>query len=882
MCSAYCVHTKPRERGSIVPDKEILKPTDESAGAAGRSDRRFFRTTKEMLLPAIVEQGVLIVEADSTIRFANKWLATLIGVPEELLEPGVHWSRVLDHVIEKSGQSASNRLQLENMSPPLRPGIQSTLDVVRPNGQRLCVNSCPLPDGAAIITYTETSHIGEYAREIASRDDEIYAAAVTKRRLLTNFEAMLENMEHGILLLDQSHVVDFANATYQKMWKFPSGFFDETRTYNDLIDYNNVSGLIVKSEVEQQQYIKERTTAVKVGTFPPMVMRRSDGSIIRCTGTPLPDGRRMLTYTDITEPERKEQEIQRHTEALTIIQNSIGHGLSWFDEDLKLRAWNSKLCELLDLPENHFEIGDHISVFFRYIAERGDYGEGDVDQLVRDRIDLARKFEPHQFERTTSEDKIIKIEGFPVDEGGFVTVYTDVTERRQSARRIEHMAHHDVLTGLPNRLHFSKILKQTRERANTEGTMSAVLCFDLDHFKDVNDTLGHAFGDILLQKVAERVQKEVSASDTLSRLGGDEFAIIQLDIKDHKDAADLAQRIVDTMARPFNLDNQEIAIGASCGISICAPDDSEDDADFPLRCADIALYSAKACGRGTHRLFKDEMVIELRERKQLEAELRVALAGNQFEIHYQPQVGAEDRSIVGVEALLRWHHPARGLVPPAQFVPLCEDTGLIREIGAYVLETACTELAPYRDLNLAVNLSAVQFRCKDLFETVRGVLAKTGFEAGRLELEITETALFLDFDDVLDVLGQFKAIGVAIAMDDFGTGYSSLSYLRKFPFDKLKIDRNFISDINHSSDSSAIVQAVINLGKSLGMRVNAEGVETNFQAHILRIQGCDELQGYYFGRPMPFNQLVARLELEAALPQEPKYDDVQMRPAQRS
>jgi diguanylate cyclase (GGDEF)-like protein len=437
----------------------------------------------------------------------------------------------------------------------------------------------------------------------------------------------------------------------------------------------------------------------------------------------------------------------------------------------------------------------------------------------------------------------------------FVFRFLPMRALRQSLNKVTYLANHDPLTGLPNRALFADRLERTIAHLDRSQDNAAVLFLDLDHFKDVNDTLGHAVGDLLLKQVCERLQFCLRKTDTLARFGGDEFAIIQVGLEQSDAAAMLAQRLTNALRHPFDLDGHEVTIGLSVGIALL--DGSTQVPGDLLRQADLALYRAKQDGRGTFRFFEEEMNERLLERKALERDLRRAVDEEQFELHYQPQIDLRTGSVTGVEALLRWRHPTRGLVSPANFVPLAEETGLIMTIGEWALRRACTEARGWATLQLGVNLSPAQFRNPGLSGMIARVLAETGFAPHRLELEITEGLLLRDTDATLATLQTIRAQGVRIVMDDFGTGYSSLSYLRKFPFDKVKIDGSFIRDLETSENATAIVRAVIALCHTLGMRANAEGVESLVQANRLLAEGCQEVQGFHFGRPLPASELWA-------------------------
>lgn len=410
----------------------------------------------------------------------------------------------------------------------------------------------------------------------------------------------------------------------------------------------------------------------------------------------------------------------------------------------------------------------------------------------------------------------------------------------------DHSAHHDGLTGLPNRTYFRKALEAALAR---RGDRVAVLCLDLDGFKNVNDKYGHEAGDQLLIEAGRRIRKCLRGTDIVARLGGDEFAVIETAVERPSDASALAKRILNALSGPFEINGRRITSGTSIGIAL-SPDDGL-SIDELLKKSDLALYRSKNEGRGTYRFFEQEMDARMQERRALELDLREALDNDEFELQYQPLVNLESSAISAFEALIRWNQPVRGLVSPADFIPLAEETGIIVAIGEWVLHQACTEAAswplPY---GIAVNLSPIQFKSGDIVETVKNALAVSGLEAKRLELEITESVFLLNSEATLSILHRLRDLGVRIAMDDFGTGYSSLSYLQNFPFDKIKIDRSFVSNLSKGKESIAILHAITSLARTLNMTTTAEGVETKAQLDIVRGEGCTEMQGYLFSPPV--------------------------------
>ena len=548
------------------------------------------------------------------------------------------------------------------------------------------------------------------------------------------------------------------------------------------------------------------------------------------------------------------------TDLQAIIDNFPG-GIGFFDRDLRVVVCNDRAKEILDLPEHFFSNGPPpLEDILRFNALRGEYGPGDVEEQVASKLALAKERMTYHFERERPNGTVLDVRGSPIKNGGFITTYMDITERYRSEAKIAHMARHDALTDLPNRVLFRERLDRALTGGRNGDSHLALLMLDLDRFKEVNDTFGHPVGDELLKAVAGRLRNCVRESDTLARLGGDEFAIIQHVTDPARDSAALAARIQQAMNTSFDLGDHYVTTGVSVGIAM-APTDSQDP-DQLLKNADLALFRAKAEGRRGYRFFEPGMDARMQARRQLERDLGNALASNQFEVHYQPLINLKRDEICGLEALVRWKHPERGTVSPIEFIPLAEETGLIGPIGEWVLRQACTEAAGWPDhVRLAVNLSPAQFKCGTLQKTVVAALAASGLAAHRLELEITELVMLEDADEAFAVLRQLRDIGVRIALDDFGTGYSSFDNLRRFAFDKIKIDRSFVADLSAGNAKAlALVHSMVQLGASLGIATTAEGVETKEQLDSLRAEGCTEGQGFYFGHPNPA-PIVAKLFL---------------------
>ncbi|MDB5614458.1 MAG: hypothetical protein JWQ22_2111, partial [Devosia sp.] len=457
-------------------------------------------------------------------------------------------------------------------------------------------------------------------------------------------------------------------------------------------------------------------------------------------------------------------------------------------------------------------------------------------------------------------NRTIMMQHHPMKDGGWVSTHEDITEQKQNEARIRHLARHDALTDLPNRIEFLEQMAKT-EAGLARGEMAAVLYIDLDHFKAVNDTLGHAVGDEVIKQASARLWGTTRETDVLARLGGDEFALLMRPIEDAEVAARVADRIIKAIGAPMHIGGQQIEIGASVGIAVGPGDGVK--TDTLVKNADLALYKAKSEGRSTYHFFEAGMDADLQQRRSIEAGLRLALHRKELRLMYQPLLGLAENRVTCVEALLRWDHEGR-TISPVEFIPIAEETGLIVTIGEWVLREACKTAASWPgDVRVAVNLSPIQFKSRDLLGLVKSALSDARLPATRLELEITESLLLADNDANLKVLHELRAMGVRISMDDFGTGYSSLSYLRSFPFDKIKIDRSFMRDLTSRGDSQAIIKAVIGLGQSLGMSTTAEGVETEEQLEMVRAHGASEVQGFLFSPPLPPAALANLLHSEA-------------------
>ena len=677
-------------------------------------------------------------------------------------------------------------------------------------------------------------------------------------------EKAINNLSMGLVIFDKQRKVVFCNKRYMEIYGLSAEQVKPGTPLNELIQRRLAMGQ--KAPSNSDAYIQERFRdgAVQTAT----VQEFSDGRTIIFTVYPMPDGGGMATHEDITEREdvnarlaqqhellrQQEENLRiRHFQFDTAI-NNMSQGLCFFDAAHRLIVCNDRYVDMYDLPRDRVGPGTPLTEIVDMRFNAGSFPAMSRDEYLNWRTNVAVSNEPTDSIVELKNGRTFKIRHRPMPDGGWVATHEDITEQRRSEVKIEYMAHHDALTDLANRVLLNERLEHALGSRIHREQMVAVHHLDLDQFKAVNDTFGHPAGDKLLKMVADRLRGLVRATDTIARMGGDEFAIVQAPIKDPAEATVLAQDIIRLLGEPFEIDGHQAVIGVSIGIAVGPGDGLRPDR--LLRNADLALYRAKGDGRGIFCFFQPAMDLQMQTRRLMEQDLRKALPAGEFELYYQPVVNLASNEISGFEALIRWNHPQQGLVSPGEFIPLAEEIGFIVPMGEWVIREACATAAGWPgDASVAINISAVQFRNPGLMQVIVGALASSGLHPTRLEIEITETVLLQNKETTLAVLHQLRALGVRIALDDFGTGYSSLTYLQCFPFDKIKIDRSFVKDITENTGSLNIVRAVAALATGMGMTATAEGVETREQLDSITSEGCTEMQGFLFSRPLPAREI---------------------------
>ena len=678
-------------------------------------------------------------------------------------------------------------------------------------------------------------------------------------------QTAVNNMPIGLVMFDPGKRLIIGNDRYREMYGLPEDVTRRGTHLREMLERRLSIGSFEGGD--REEYIERILKLVEQTETGVRVVELGDGRSVSIIHRPIRGGGWVGTHEDVTERQKlnsrleqqnqllkiKEEQLGRQNIQLDAAVNNMVQGLAMFDAENRLVLCNRRYAEIYGLDPEATRPGTTLKQVIENRLGKGLKSDKSADEIVDAMLHRRNGTKSDQFYSQLSDGRCIAIAVQPMADGGTVTTHQDITEQRQSEARIAHMAHHDALTGLANRVLLNERMGHALARVARGGVVAAHM-LDLDRFKAVNDTLGHAAGDSLLKIVASRLRGITREADTIARMGGDEFSILQVAITQPADATALAQRVIDVLCEPYEIEGQQVVIGTSVGIAV-GPADGSNPGQL-IRNADLALYRAKADGGGSYHFFEPSMDVQMQERRAIETDLRKALGRGEFELYYQPVVNLESNQIQGFEALIRWCHPEKGMIAPAAFIPLAEEIGFIVPLGEWAIRQACTAAATWPDdLKVAVNLSPAQFHSSGLVQAVFSALATSGLAPERLELEITETVLLQDSEKTLAMLYQLRELGVGVSMDDFGTGYSSLSYLQKFPFDKIKIDRSFVKDITDGVGSLNIVRAVAAMAKGLGMATTAEGVETLEQLEAVRSEGCTEMQGFLFSKPLPASEI---------------------------
>ena len=784
-----------------------------------------------------MSQGLVMFDPSYRIALCNRRYIELYGLSPVVVKPGLHFRELLLHRKECGSFFGDVDEYYSTLVANIAKGKPTSLISKGRGGRILRIVNEPLPGGGWVATHEDVTE-RQKLLESLERSEEI----VGEQKL--QLDVALNNMTHGLCMYDREGRIVLFNRRYSEMMD-QSAEYLRGLSLLDLFKHRKATGAF---RGDPDELFANVMTSMRAGKTTINEMVRVDDIVLRVANQPMEGGGWVATYEDVTEQRRTERERDRNRAFLDLIIDNIPSAIFVKKSSdgryvLVNRAgekfWGLSRDDMIGktaaeiLPAAEAEI---IAARDHELLQSG--GPVFDEREILTRCDGVRSIHSRRLPISDSKGGVAYVLG----------VVDDVTDRKAAEARIAHLAHYDPLTSLANRTLFREQLEKELSFVQ-RGAQLAILYLDLDNFKSINDTLGHPAGDELLKAVAQRLRGCLRGSDLIARLGGDEFAIVRTQLEDPKDAAILAQRLHEAISGvAYDLNGHQTTTDVSIGIALSPGDGTE--IDDLVKHADLALYGAKAEGRATYRYFEPKMNARMKQRRRLEIDLRSALTNDELELQYQPIVNLKTGAIVACEALLRWDHPERGIIPPLEFIPVAEETGLINAIGGWVLRKACIEAMKWPShVSVAVNVSPVQFRNSALALTVVGSLASSGLPAHRLELEITESVLMQNNEATLATLHKICDLGVRISLDDFGTGYSSLSYLRSFPFDKIKIDRSFVDDLSKSDNAVAIVHAILNLANSLRMTTTAEGVETEDQKRLLQAAGCDEMQGHLFSAP---------------------------------
>jgi diguanylate cyclase (GGDEF)-like protein/PAS domain S-box-containing protein len=789
-----------------------------------------------------MSQGLVMFDASQRLALFNHRYLELYGLSPAIVKPGISFRELMLHRKETGSFSGDIDEYRDEIVESIANRKVSHFVAKSGNGRIVRIVTTPLKGGGLVATHED---ITEHEELLEARE----CAETVVREHKLRLDAALENMTQALCMYDaEGHILLF-NRRFTQLIADP----DEDLRGLSLLDLLRRHKAIGIFPADPDEFFFKLVSSMRQGKT---IVREfaHRGVILHVVDQPIEGGGWVTTYEDITEKRRTERERDDNRAFLDLIIENVPSAI------FVKRASDRKYVLVNRSGEQFW--GRSRQAMIERTAEEV-FPDTEAARIEARDDQLLQAGQPVFDEReilTTREDArtVFSRRLIIGDENNkpryILGVIDDVTERKAIEERIAHLAHYDPLTDLPNRALFREQLEKELSIVRRGGQL-AVLYLDLDHFKGINDTLGHPVGDELLQRVAGRLRSCLRDCDMIARLGGDEFAIILTGLREPKDAEFLARRLRQAITESaFDLNGHLVTVDLSIGIALAPGDGTE--IDDLVKHADLALYGAKAEGRANYRYYEPEMNSRMKRRRELETNLRMALANDELLVYYQPLISLQTGDITGCEGLLRWQHPRQGMISPLEFVPVAEETGLIHAIGEWVLRRACMDAMSWpAEMSVAVNVSPVQFRNRELALTVLSSLRASGLPANRLELEITESVLMQNSETTLAMLHQIRDLGVRISMDDFGTGYSSLSYLRRFPFDKIKIDQSFIGDLSNNEDAVAVVRAILSLAESLKMATTVEGVETVAQRKLLSSLGCDQMQGYLFSYPRPAKEI---------------------------
>ncbi len=784
-----------------------------------------------------MSQGLVMFDGNTRMILCNRRYIDMCRLPADRVKPGMLLIDLLELRAECGSFFADPQSYIARLRSALAEGKSFSITTELSDGRAIVIANQPMPGGGWVSTHDDITEQRQIERRL--------------REQKLQLDTALNNMSQGLNLFDAEGRLVLCNERYMEMYRLTPEQVKPGLSVREMVEARIAAGTFFA--VEPEPYIADLIETIKRREPQNVTMRVADGRIVSVISHPTPDGSGwVVTHEDISERRRAEIERDRSQAFATTVVEAVPSTIMVKDaRDLRYVLVNRAAEAFLGITRDKIIGKTAEDIFSPQIAER-------IAQVDRDMLGGSgpQHFDEHPSEMPAGRHRIITTTRLPIldsqgDAQYLMTIIEDRTNRKRAEAQIAHMAHHDALTGLPNRAAFVACLEATIEDAARDGASFCLMSVDLDRLKEINDVFGHPVGDELLRSMSHRLQ-EAAGGAFLARLGGDEFTVIATDGEQPAAAGELADKLIAAVTKDFEIDDQLLRSSLTIGIAIFPADG--DDATTLVANADAALYRAKQEGRGSYRFFEADMDKRLREQRALQHDLRSAIERAELTLHYQPQARISGE-ITGFEALVRWRHPVRGIIPPGAFIPLAEETGLIIPMGEWIMREACRQAATWPNQhNIGVNVSPVQFHHGDLANLLHTILLETGLSPQRLELEITEGVLIRDFNRAVAMLRRIKALGVRIAMDDFGTGYSSLSYLQAFPFDKIKIDRSFISNLESSAQSATIIRAVLGLARGLNLPVLAEGVETKEQLEFLASESCDEVQGYLIGRPRPIEE----------------------------